>query len=130
MLKLNEKERKTLQNHKFIEKVTEKQVTFSFKFKLQSVQKYFKGKSASLIFKEAKFPVGIFSNKYTSGCLNRWRTSYKKHGEKGLSLDKRGQNAINSTDLKDMNIQDLLERVEYLEQENNFLKKLKALKEK
>jgi hypothetical protein len=60
MIKLIEKERKTLQNHKFVQKVTEKQVTFTPKFKLQSIQKYFKGKSARLIFNEAGFTAEIF----------------------------------------------------------------------
>jgi len=130
MIKLTKSERKTLQNNKFVLKVTEKQVAFTSKFKLQSIQKYFKGKSARLIFNEAGFQDKIFSNKYVSGCLNRWRKTYNENGEKGLSRDNRGNNAIHSTDYKDINLEDLLERVEYLEQENDFLKKLKALKKK
>ncbi len=130
MLKLSKKERKTLQNHRFVEKVTEKQVIFSAKFKLQSVKMYFKGKSAQIIFNEAGFSPEIFSSKYISGCLNRWKKAFNENGINGLTLSKRGRKAIHSTNYKNMKLQDLLERIEYLEQENDFLKKLKALAKK
>lgn len=130
MLKLSKKERKTLQNHRFVEKVTEKHVTFSAKFKLQSVKMYFKGKSAQIIFKEAGFSSEIFSSKYISGCLYRWKKSFNENGINGLTLSKRGRKAIHSINYKNMKLQGLLERIEYLEQENDFLKKLKALAKK
>ncbi len=130
MIKLSKKEIQSLTSHKYVEKVTDSRVTFTPQFKIKSVKSYFKGKSSRIIFNEAGFTSDYFSNKFVSSCLYPWRKSFNENGEKGLTQDNRGRKAIHSTDYINMNIEDLLERVEYLEQENDFLKKLKALAKK
>jgi transposase len=129
MIEFTEKERKFLENHKSIKRLTEKQVSFTSQFKLESVQKYFKGISPRLIFEEAGFSKFLFPTKYVNGCLKRWKNQYNQDGEEGLDSQKRGRPKKQSTsDLLDH--KHLLERLAYLEEENDFLKKRMALKRK
>ena len=59
----------------------------------------------------------------------RWKEQFLKEGEGGLREKKKGRQSIHSKSSSALSYEDLLAKVEYLEQENDFLKKLKALGE-
>lgn len=56
--------------------------------------------------------------------------SYNQNGEKGQSTDNRGRKVIHTKGYDKKDLKGLLERIEYLEQKNDLLKKLKVLKGK
>lgn len=127
MKDLNQKQLDFLKNHKSIERITAKHVVFSFDFKLRVVKGYLKGISALEIFRAEGFD--FLPRKMITNSVLRWRDKYKLNGENGLKESPRGRQAIHKKDSLGLSYNELLVKVEYLEQENNFLKKLKALRE-
>ena len=125
-----EKQIKFLKNHKSIEKVTAKHVTFSYKFKVSAVKKYFKGIPSIEIFRNEGFPSDLFSNKFITNSVLRWRRKFEAEGESGLELSKRGRKPAAKASSEGLDYDQLLAKVEYLEHKVDFLKKLKALKGK
>jgi transposase-like protein len=126
MKELTKKQLHFLKNHKLIERITSKQVIFSFEFKLKAVTKYIKGISVIKIFEEEN--LGFLPRKMMTNSVVRWRDKYHKEGEKGLLESKKGPKPLQSQNNSELSYEELIAKVEYLEQENDFLKKLKALR--
>jgi transposase-like protein len=63
--------------------------------------------------------------------LNRWRTTYKNHGETGFLEERRGKGSTGRPSLKELSDEKKLEkaeaRIKLLEAELDLLKKLEAL---
>ena len=127
MKDLTKKQLEFLKNHKSVERVTSKQVIFSFEFKLKAVKDHLKGVLAAETFRKEK--LDFLPNKMKINSVLRWRDKYNKDGEKGLKPQKKGRVPIHTKDSSELSHEELLAKLEFLEQENDFLKKLKALGE-
>lgn len=128
MKDLSQKQLIFLKKHKFVEKVTSKQVVFSFEFKLKAVRNYLKGIPSQETFKNEG--LDFLPNKKITNSVLRWLDQYNKDGEKGLRPSKRGRIPVHKLDTSELSYEELVAKVEYLEQENDFLKKLRALRNK
>jgi transposase len=64
-----------------------------------------------------------------TGYLKRWERIYLEEGPEGLAIERRGKSSRRAIHkpLKPDVEKDLIERIQYLEMENEYLKKLKAL---
>lgn len=128
MKNLTKKELDFLKKHKSVERITSKQVIFSFEFKLKAVKNYLKGISALQTFSE--HDLDFLPKKMITNSVLRWKNCYNKEGADGLKEKKKGRQPVHLKDSEDLSYEELLAKVEYLQQENNFLKKLKALRNK
>jgi hypothetical protein len=126
-----EKDRRSLKSNPLVKSVGSKQVQFTSKFKLKALKLHDEGLRPSEIFLKLGVDPNLFLKDYPKKCLSRWKKIMDKHGKEGLDQERRG---IGSTgrpkkpELKDEKA--LLARIAYLEAENDFLKKLRALAEK
>lgn len=113
-------------------KVSDTNVAYSTKFKLQAVEEYFNGKTPLRIFFEANINVNVLGRDNPEKCLSRWRKKAKIFGKETLLENWTGttkgygrpRSRFNSADDE---IKFLKARIEYLKEENDFLKKLEAL---
>lgn len=96
-------------------------VLYTKEFKLDAIQKYYQGMSAREIFEKAGFNLTQLSNcrDYASKLLAKWRKSASK--TKNIHYPKKKRKKA-KTDYQKMQT-----RLEYLEAENEFLKKLSVL---
>jgi len=107
-------------------------VTYNPEFKIKAIDKYQEGKSPSMIFIESDFNLDVLGKKQPERCLKRWRKTYKEKGKYGLLQETRGSDKAGGRPRKkplsvEEEIKQLKARNAYLEAENDFLKKLKAL---
>lgn len=117
-----------LQKHPYIEKATPWTVTFSAEFKQLAYDEYMRGKSMREIFSHAGFDV----QKLGAKRLENFREHLiSKANDAGGFTDKRTDKRLQappSTEAQMMKrIRELEHRNAYLEQENDFLKKMQEL---
>lgn len=126
----SKEEQMLLLKNKNVTKVTDKSITYSDEFKVNSIQSYAKGKFPAEIFREAGFNLNIIGNQNPRKCLNRWKRTYLAKGKDGLMGEKRGRGGRRPENLE-MSLEERLNAAEaqvaYLEMENEFLKKLEEL---
>lgn len=121
MEKFTKKEKELLENNPNILSVLSNQVLYSKEFKQKAIIEHQNGKSPKQIFKDAEIDISILSNDsdYASKTISKWKNANRGkiniHSSKNKSKDKKSA------------YQKLLERNEYLEAENEFLKKLQML---
>lgn len=121
MEKFTKEEKELLEQNPNIQAVLSNQVLYAKEFKEKAVIEYESGKSANQIFQEAGIDTTILSKQYdyASKTISKWRnanrTKINIHYHKMKTKPKKSA------------YQKLLERNEYLEAENEFLKKLSAL---
>lgn len=127
MKDLSKEQINILKKHKSVERITSKHVVFSFEFKLKAVTNYLGGTLANETF--ANEGLDFLPSKMKTNSVLRWKEQFLKEGEDGLRKKKKGRQSIHSRSSSALSYEDLLAKVEYLEQENDFLKKLKALGE-
>ena len=119
-----------LSKHKCIEHATEWNVIFTEEFKQHAYEEYYRGKSTREIFAEA----GLDAEKLGRKRLENFRSSVMNGAvrEAGFA-DKRqdkSKQAPQSTEAQmAKRIRDLEHRITYLEQENDFLKKIRSVEE-
>ena len=117
-----------LNEHPYVEKATEWTVSFTPEFKQFAYDEYCRGKSMRDIFTEAGFDVEILGERR----INSFRVHLMERadGEAGFA-DKRkdkSQQSPPGTEAQMMKrIRELEYRNAYLEQENDFLKKIQEL---
>lgn len=119
---------KELNEHRYVEKATEWSVSFTAEFKQKAYDEYYRGKSMREIFTEAGFDVAKLGEKR----LRNFRSQLMaKADEKTGFTDKRKDKSLQtpqSTEAQMMKrIRELEHRNAYLEQENDFLKKIQEL---
>lgn len=131
MGELSDSDRKRLIKNKHVLKVTGERVVYTPEFKIHAVKENLKGRSPSEIFREAGIELSHFDEDYPKDTVKRWRNVHKARGEEGLRENLQGKKStgrpkkvFNPDDLES-----LQERIAYLEAENDFLKKLRALEE-
>ena len=121
--KFKEEEIQRLNELPCIEKATDKLLIFKQSFKREAVEKRKEGYTANQIFTEAGIDISKYAPKYFHHLLKRWR-------HENLSDDvKRGRPKKTVKGINEMSLDELKARVAYLEAENDFLKKLKALEQ-
>lgn len=89
-MKLNQQVLTALRGNRWVERITDSQIIYTYKFKLEAVEEYLRGKRPDNIFKEAGIPVDLLLKDYARNCLKRWVKQYKEHGLDALKEDKRG----------------------------------------
>lgn len=147
-----DKQKQILSKNKNIKKVNEYTVEFTAKFKLYSLQQQDLGCVARMIFEEASIPEWLNQKTYARDCLKRWRricirdkspfnkksrgrpkkliynellaTKYNLFDNNNIDSKKLTNTAF-TQNKKQFN--NLVARIKYLEEEVDFLKKLKAL---
>ncbi len=121
---------KQLQEHPYVEKATEWTVSFTAEFKRIAYEEYYSGKSMRQIFADAGFDVKILGDKR----IQNFRNKLFEKAESGFGFeDGRKSNCrreAQSTEAQmAKRIRELEHRVTYLEQENDFLKKIRSVEE-
>ena len=119
---------KQLNEHPYVEKATEWTVCFTAEFKQLAYDEYYRGKSMREIFTETGFDVEKLGDKR----IQNFRSHLmEKAAEKTGFADKRKDKSLQappSTQAQMMKrIRELEHRNAYLEQENDFLKKIQKL---
>ena len=132
-MKFNQEQIKQLEQNPNVHHVGLKHVYYSAEFKQKAIQQYLLGKTARQIFSEAGFNLQEISNAtdYASKTISKWRSNINNncsnvnknnmHYSKKKIKEQRKESKTN--------YQKLQERLEYLEAENEFLKKLRILNE-
>ena len=119
---------KELNEHRYVEQATEWTVSFTAEFKQLAYDEYYRGKSMREIFTEAGFDVEKLGEKRIQNF--RSHLMDKADDETGFA-DKRKEKSMQappSTEAQMMKrIRELEHRNAYLEQENDFLKKIQEL---
>lgn len=121
MEKFTKREKELLENNPNILSVLSNQVLYTKEFKQKAIIEHQNGKSPKQIFKDAEIDISILSNDsdYASKTISKWRNANREkinvHSSKKKVKNKKSA------------YQKLLERNEYLEAENEFLKKLQML---
>jgi len=121
-------QKKELSQNKYIQKTINCNIVFTPEFKLYAIRQQKLGCVSRLIFKEAGIPDWINNIEYARSCLKRWSNIYKKKQSFALRKEiKKTSKRNKSKSLSQMSNSELKAKISYLEEENNFLKKLKAL---
>jgi transposase len=132
--RFTDQERQELLKNPNILKVGECSITYNPNFKIQAINAYQEGnKSLAQIFTEAGFDLKLIGKKQPAYCLKRWRKIFKRLGQEGLLIEARGSAKVGGRPrTKPLTIEEEIKQLKarnaYLEAENDFLKKLKALK--
>ena len=114
-------ERMLLEGNPNILKVVNSNIIYSDDFKELAIRKHKEGISARLIFIEAGIDVSIFPDDYARYAIKRWKSQTKSLTAQRRSGGSRSKKPSNMTH------DELEARIAYLEEENDFLKKLRAL---
>jgi transposase len=121
-----------LEKNPNIIRVVGKQITYHPDFKLRAVLENIKGKSPADVFVANGFDLELIGKDIPRKRLYNWRKIYEKLGELGFSEENRGRTRITpSSSSKTLSLEEQLKRAEakinFLEAENEFLKKLEDL---
>ena len=121
-MRFTNEERKEIEQNPNVYCVTSNNVIYTIEFKEKAITEYLMGKPARQIFEEAGFNLTMLSkcSDYASKTLAKWR---KTNNKENIHYPKK-KIKENKTDYQKMQA-----RLEYLEAENEFLKKLRALNE-
>lgn len=121
MEKFTKEAKELLEHNPNIQAVLSNQVLYTNEFKEKAVKEYESGKSANQIFQDAGLNTTILSKQYdyASKIISKWRKAKSKNIN--IHYPKKLNKKVKSA------YQKLLERNEYLEAENEFLKKLQML---
>lgn len=123
------KQQNELQKNPHVKQVSAKAITYTDAFKEHFIQAYGQGKLPREIFQEAGFDVDILGIKRIQTASHRWRTAYEKKGILGLTDARKQASGRPST--RELSPQEQIARLEakleWLEVENEFLKKLEWL---
>ena len=121
---------KKLQGHPYVLKATQWTVSFTPEFKKMAYDEYCSGKSMRQIFMDAGFDVEVIGNKRLQNFRNK--LFEKAEAESGFE-DRRKNNSRKEAQSTESQmakrIRELEHRVTYLEQENDFLKKIRSVEE-
>ncbi|USK48204.1 IS3 family transposase [Bacillus sp. CMF12] len=123
----NEFQIKELEKNPNVLNASERSISYSPGFKLKAVKDYKNGKPPSQIFIEQGFDLEMIGKEQPKRCLQRWRETFERYGEKGLLTERRGKGSTGRPSSKQLSIEEKLRkaeaRIKFLEAENGFLKK-------
>ena len=119
---------KKLNENPNVRKATEWAVSFTSEFKQQAYDEYRAGKSMRQIFKDAGFDVEQLGEKRLQNFRNRLvENAAKENGFEDGRVSNSRKEAQSTEAQMAKRIRELEHRNAYLEQENDFLKKIQAL---
>ena len=121
-MKFNKEQIKKLEQNPNVMYVLPNRIFYTQEFKENAMQEYALGKSARQIFIDAGFNLSEIStiSDYASRIISKWR-SVKNKNKNNIHYPKKKKKE------KQSDYQKMKARLEYLEAENEFLKKLSAL---
>lgn len=90
MQELSDYQKRVLLKNPAIDKITEKHVVFTAKFKIWAVNSYLKGVSSNEIFESKGIKIEYFKPKYCQSCLKRWKKKYIEDGKSTFRRELRG----------------------------------------
>lgn len=128
-VKFSLKQKEELLQNTNIVKVNDNNIMFSLEFKIYAIKQKKLGIPSRYIFAEAGIPDWLNKREYAKHCLRRWKIANKRDKELSSEKENRGFGIeIKKTKpLPKMSEKELITKIAYLEAENDFLKKLKAL---
>jgi len=107
----------------YVKNVAQKSITYTDEFKEQAVKSHYEGATSRQIFISAGFRIDIIGRERAKSSLNRWEKM--SHRDDGYN-DMRHTNSKGRPRNKPRNPKEevayLKDKLEYLEQENEFLK--------
>ena len=119
---------KELNGHRYVEQATEWSVSFTPEFKQLAYDEFYRGKSMREIFTEAGFDVAKLGEKRLRNFRSQLMAKAdEKTGFTDKRKDKSLQTPLNTEAQMMKRIRELEHRNAYLEQENDFLKKIQEL---
>ena len=121
-IQYSKEEQERLKQLPCVKKVTTKLLVFKQSFKREAVAKSKQGYAANQIFREAGIDINKYAPKYFHHLLKRW-----KHDNLSDDIRRGRPKKEQHKDINEMSVEELKARIAYLELENDFLKKLKAL---
>lgn len=130
MQELSGYQRRILLKNPNVEKITEKHVQYSSKFKIRAVERYLAGESPGDIFKNEGIDPAFFISRYCNYCLKRWKKKYIEEGKKSLKVSQTGKKATGRPKLEnpdELTIEELRALVEIQQEVIVMLKKNRAL---
>lgn len=118
-----------LKNNKYVEFVSENKITFTREFKILFISEFNKGKGNSQIFSENGLNPLLVGKRRINVCTRNW----KKQAKNDPTFSKKCYHSVHKETDKEKkkrleNIKYLQKRVNQLEMENEFLKKVQALR--
>lgn len=126
----NEEEIRDLQANPYVKKVSEKSITYTQEFREFFVSEYQKCKLPTQILRSAGFDTTVLGKERIDSISKRFRKMEAR--PEGLADTRKGNSGRFAT--KDLTpeeeIQRLKNKIKYLEQENEFLKKIRFLDRK
>lgn len=90
MQELTNYQKNVLKKNNSVEKITEKHVVYTPKFKIWAVSRYLKGISPNQIFLEKGINPDFFKERYCESCLKRWKKKYIEDGKDTFRQELRG----------------------------------------
>ena len=130
--KFTEEQRIELQKNPNVKKVTSVGVLYGETFKKEALELYEKGITPIDIFIQAGFNIEIIGKENPSKILSKWRCGIGyRPNQINNELSNKHHIKLNTDKCtySDKEIKKILARNRYLEAENDFLKKLKALED-
>lgn len=130
--KFTEEQRIELQKNPNVKKVTSVGVLYGETFKKEALELYEKGITPIDIFIQAGFNIEIIGKENPSKILSKWRCGIGyRPNQINNELSNKHHIKLNTDKCtySDKEIKKILARNSYLEAENDFLKKLKALED-
>ena len=124
----SEKEIQLLQKNPYVQRVSERAITYSDAFKSKFIDEYLVGKTPRQIFEEYGFKEEILGLKRIEQSALRWRQAYEKNGVIGLTDSRKSQSG--RTLKRELTPAEVIERqaahIQLLEGQINLLKKLET----
>ncbi len=133
MQELSDYQKIVLLKNPNVEKITEKHVVYTSKFKVKAVELYLKGISPEEIFNRANINLKYFKKNYSRYCLKKWKKKFESDGKKSFFEETRGKGSTGrpkKTNVDDLTIDELKAIVEIQEELIETLKKNRALAKK
>ena len=122
ILKYTWEQRKELEMNQYVQKCSEKYITFTEACKLKYIQLYQQGIFYREIFAQFGFPKYILTSELPKSCSQRWKKVFQEHWVWGFS-QKKWRKQTHKFDLNNLSIE---EQNEYLRAENAYLRKIYA----
>jgi len=133
MQELSDYQRKELLKNPNVEKITEKHVVFTSKFKIKAVELYFDGKSPKQIFEDAGIKTHYFKSNYPQFCIKKWKKKYLEKGKESFDIELRGSSKVGrpkKENLDELTYEELRAVIDIQREVIEELKKRKALVKK
>ena len=133
MQNLSAYQRRSLLQNPNVEKVTEKHVIFTAKFKVRAVELYLDGNSPDHTFTKLGINLKFFKKNYAQNCIKKWKAKYLELGKDSFLIEKRGSSKIGrpkKENLDELSKEELRAVIEIQKGVIEDLKKKRALAKK